>query len=143
MVMVTSLQYGIPVIKYDRKGFKARQRQLLLTQRTAYVVELAKIKQKIHYSALKGTQQVVKRPPVVDIKHRGQASVLTAALLLAQVSRLAPASLWHPRGTITALHNGLGSILLSMHTLTWANFRKEVVGRGLYFPGPSCSLPGP
>ncbi|KAF6082177.1 myosin IH [Phyllostomus discolor] len=48
------IQYGIPVIKYDRKGFKARPRQLLLTQKAAYVVELAKIKQKIEYSALKG-----------------------------------------------------------------------------------------
>ncbi|XP_030893571.1 unconventional myosin-Ih [Leptonychotes weddellii] len=48
------IQYGIPVIKYDRKGFKARQRQLLLTQKAAYVVELAKIKQKIEYSTLKG-----------------------------------------------------------------------------------------
>uniref|UniRef100_G1PDR4 Myosin IH n=1 Tax=Myotis lucifugus TaxID=59463 RepID=G1PDR4_MYOLU len=48
------IQYGIPVIKYDRKGFKARQRQLILTQKAAYVVELAKIKQKIEYSALKG-----------------------------------------------------------------------------------------
>nr|XP_019613004.1 PREDICTED: unconventional myosin-Ih [Rhinolophus sinicus] len=48
------IQYGIPVIKYDRKGFKARQRQLILTQKAAYVVELAKIKQKIEYSTLKG-----------------------------------------------------------------------------------------
>ncbi|XP_005869853.1 PREDICTED: unconventional myosin-Ih [Myotis brandtii] len=48
------IQYGIPVIKYDRKGFKARQRQLILTQKAAYVVELAKIKQKIEYSALRG-----------------------------------------------------------------------------------------
>ncbi|XP_058137514.1 unconventional myosin-Ih isoform X1 [Dasypus novemcinctus] len=48
------IQYGIPVIKYDRKGFKARQRQLLLTRNSAYVVELAKVKQKIEYSALKG-----------------------------------------------------------------------------------------
>ncbi|ELV09552.1 Myosin-Ih [Tupaia chinensis] len=48
-----NIQYGIPVIKYDRKGFKARQRQLILTQKAAYVVELAKIKQKIEYSALK------------------------------------------------------------------------------------------
>ncbi|XP_007953189.1 unconventional myosin-Ih [Orycteropus afer afer] len=48
------IQYGIPVIKYDRKGFKARQRQLILTQKAAYVVELAKIKQKIEYSAVKG-----------------------------------------------------------------------------------------
>ncbi|XP_013375767.1 PREDICTED: unconventional myosin-Ih [Chinchilla lanigera] len=48
------IQYGVPVIKYDRKGFKARQRQLILTQKAAYVVEHAKIKQKIEYSALKG-----------------------------------------------------------------------------------------
>ncbi|XP_008070623.2 unconventional myosin-Ih [Carlito syrichta] len=48
------IQYGTPVIKYDRKGFKPRQRQLILTQKAAYVVELAKIKQKIEYSALKG-----------------------------------------------------------------------------------------
>uniref|UniRef100_G1QM03 Myosin IH n=1 Tax=Nomascus leucogenys TaxID=61853 RepID=G1QM03_NOMLE len=48
------MPYGVPVIKYDRKGFKARQRQLILTQKAAYVVELAKIKQKIEYSALKG-----------------------------------------------------------------------------------------
>ncbi|KAM6156088.1 unconventional myosin-Ih [Rhynchocyon petersi] len=46
--------YGIPVMKYDRTGFKARQRQLLLTQKAAYVVELAKIKQRIEYSVLKG-----------------------------------------------------------------------------------------
>lgn len=48
------IQYGAPVIKYDRKGFKARQRQLLLTPRAAYVVEFSKIKQKIEYSALRG-----------------------------------------------------------------------------------------
>lgn len=59
--MVTSLQYGIPVIKYDRKGFKARQRQLILTQKAAYVVELAKIKQKIEYSALKGKRLAISR----------------------------------------------------------------------------------
>lgn len=56
-----SLQYGIPVIKYDRKGFKARPRQLLLTQKAAYVVELAKIKQKIEYSVLRGKQPAVFR----------------------------------------------------------------------------------
>ncbi|KAK2501550.1 hypothetical protein MC885_004990, partial [Smutsia gigantea] len=49
-----NIQYGIPVIKYDRKGFKVRHRQLILTQRAAYVVDLAKIKQKIEYSTLKG-----------------------------------------------------------------------------------------
>ena len=57
-----SLQYGIPVIKYDRKGFKARQRQLLLTQKAAYVVELARIKQKIEYPTLKGKRQGAFRP---------------------------------------------------------------------------------
>lgn len=51
---LVALQYGVPVIKYDRKGFKARQRQLLLTLRSAYVVELSKIKEKIEYSALRG-----------------------------------------------------------------------------------------
>lgn len=48
------IQYGVPVIKYDRKGFKARQRQLLLTQRSAYLVELSKVKQKIEYAAVRG-----------------------------------------------------------------------------------------
>lgn len=62
--MVTSLQYGIPVIKYDRKGFKVRQRQLILTQRAAYVVELTKIKQKIEYSTLKGKKQAITGPSI-------------------------------------------------------------------------------
>lgn len=54
---VPSLQYAVPVTKYDRKGFRARQRQLLLTQKAAYVVELAKVKQKINYAALRGRTQ--------------------------------------------------------------------------------------
>uniref|UniRef100_A0A8D2B2W7 Myosin IH n=1 Tax=Sciurus vulgaris TaxID=55149 RepID=A0A8D2B2W7_SCIVU len=48
------VEYGVPVIKYDRKGFKARQRQLVLTREAAYVVDVAKVKQKIEYSELKG-----------------------------------------------------------------------------------------
>ncbi|XP_055003295.1 unconventional myosin-Ih [Sorex araneus] len=48
------VQYGVPVVKYDRTGSKARPRQLLLTQKAAYVVEVAKIKQKIEYAALRG-----------------------------------------------------------------------------------------
>ncbi|KAF4011648.1 hypothetical protein G4228_003805 [Cervus hanglu yarkandensis] len=48
------IQYGVPVIKYDRRGFKMRQRKLIFTQKAAYVVELAKIKQKIEYPTLKG-----------------------------------------------------------------------------------------
>uniref|UniRef100_A0A8C9MU69 Myosin IH n=1 Tax=Serinus canaria TaxID=9135 RepID=A0A8C9MU69_SERCA len=46
--------YVTPVVKYDRNGFKARERLLVLTQSSAYVVEMAKIKQKIEYSTLKG-----------------------------------------------------------------------------------------
>ncbi|KAM9118579.1 unconventional myosin-Ih [Pangshura tecta] len=48
------VKYGTPVIKYDRNGFKARERQLVLTQSAAYVVEMAKIKQKMDYVTLKG-----------------------------------------------------------------------------------------
>uniref|UniRef100_A0A8C8S4P2 Myosin IH n=1 Tax=Pelusios castaneus TaxID=367368 RepID=A0A8C8S4P2_9SAUR len=48
------VKYVTPVVKYDRKGFKARERQLVLTQSAAYVVEMAKIKQKIDYATLKG-----------------------------------------------------------------------------------------
>ncbi|XP_053861970.1 unconventional myosin-Ih isoform X1 [Malaclemys terrapin pileata] len=48
------VKYVTPVVKYDRNGFKARERQLLLTQSAAYVVEMAKIKQKIDYATLKG-----------------------------------------------------------------------------------------
>uniref|UniRef100_A0A452GVK2 Uncharacterized protein n=1 Tax=Gopherus agassizii TaxID=38772 RepID=A0A452GVK2_9SAUR len=49
-----SFQYGTRVVKYNRNGFKARERQLVLTQSAAYVVEMAKIKQKIDYATLKG-----------------------------------------------------------------------------------------
>uniref|UniRef100_A0A8C7QVH5 Myosin IH n=1 Tax=Oncorhynchus mykiss TaxID=8022 RepID=A0A8C7QVH5_ONCMY len=37
----------IPIVKYDRNGFKARPRQLILTQTAAYVVDDAKIKQRV------------------------------------------------------------------------------------------------
>lgn len=47
-------QYAVPVVKYDRKGYKARARQLLLTQSSAIIVEDAKIKQRIDYSNLTG-----------------------------------------------------------------------------------------
>lgn len=40
--------------KYDRNGFKPRPRQLILTQTAAYVVEEAKIKQRVLYTSLKG-----------------------------------------------------------------------------------------
>uniref|UniRef100_A0A8C8JFY5 Myosin IHa n=1 Tax=Oncorhynchus tshawytscha TaxID=74940 RepID=A0A8C8JFY5_ONCTS len=46
--------YSIPIVKYDRNGFKARPRQLILTQTAAYVVDDAKIKQRVLYTTLKG-----------------------------------------------------------------------------------------
>lgn len=56
-------QYVTPVIKYDRNGFKARDRLLVLTQSSAYVVEMAKIKQKIDYTTLRGKGGGQRGPP--------------------------------------------------------------------------------
>lgn len=47
-------QYGVPVIKYDRRGFKPRPRQLLLTNTFAVLVDRTKIKQRFDYAALRG-----------------------------------------------------------------------------------------
>ncbi|XP_019504608.1 PREDICTED: unconventional myosin-Ih [Hipposideros armiger] len=89
------IQYGIPVIKYDRQGFKARQRQLILTQKAAYVVELAKIKQKIEYSALKGVSTSNLRDGIVVIhvspgvsKQKGDA-ILQCEHIFEVVTKLA------------------------------------------------------
>ncbi|ETE60452.1 Myosin-Ic, partial [Ophiophagus hannah] len=49
-----ALKYAVPVIKYDRKGYKARARQLLLTQNAAVLVEESKVKQQIDYGNLTG-----------------------------------------------------------------------------------------
>ncbi|OXB84870.1 UNVERIFIED_CONTAM: hypothetical protein H355_015992 [Colinus virginianus] len=54
LIQGEKVKYATPVVKYDRNGFKARERLLLLTQSSAYVVEMAKIKQKIDYATLKG-----------------------------------------------------------------------------------------
>lgn len=51
---VCASQYGVPVIKYDRRGFKPRPRQLLLTNTFAVLVDRTKIKQRIDYAALRG-----------------------------------------------------------------------------------------
>ncbi|XP_036419693.1 myosin Ic, paralog b isoform X1 [Colossoma macropomum] len=48
------MKYAVPVTKYDRKGYKARARQMLLTGSSVIIVEDAKLKQHIDYSALKG-----------------------------------------------------------------------------------------
>uniref|UniRef100_A0A668AWQ0 Myosin Ic, paralog a n=1 Tax=Myripristis murdjan TaxID=586833 RepID=A0A668AWQ0_9TELE len=52
------VQYGVPVTKYDRRGFKARPRQLLLTSSFAVLVDRTKIKQRIDYPALRGESGV-------------------------------------------------------------------------------------
>lgn len=49
-----ALTYAVPVVKYDRKGYKPRRRQLLLAQNAAYLVEEAKLKQRIDYANLTG-----------------------------------------------------------------------------------------
>ncbi|XP_013925114.1 PREDICTED: unconventional myosin-Ih, partial [Thamnophis sirtalis] len=54
MIRHEKVQYVTPVVKYDRNGFKPRERLLVLTRVAAYVVETAKIKQKIEYATLKG-----------------------------------------------------------------------------------------
>uniref|UniRef100_A0A8C6UC77 Myosin Ic, paralog b n=1 Tax=Neogobius melanostomus TaxID=47308 RepID=A0A8C6UC77_9GOBI len=48
------MKYGVSVTKYDRKGYKARPRQLLLTNDSAIIVEEGKLKQRIEYGTLKG-----------------------------------------------------------------------------------------
>ncbi|KAJ8378258.1 hypothetical protein AAFF_G00244620 [Aldrovandia affinis] len=48
------IKYSTPVVKYDRSGFKPRQRQLILTQAALYMVEEVKIKQRVGYAALQG-----------------------------------------------------------------------------------------
>ncbi|XP_035021483.1 unconventional myosin-Ih [Hippoglossus stenolepis] len=48
------IKYTVPVVKYHRNGFKPRPRQLILTQTAAYVVDEAKITQRVLYTVLKG-----------------------------------------------------------------------------------------
>ncbi|MCJ8746605.1 hypothetical protein PDJAM_G00143780 [Pangasius djambal] len=48
------IKYSVPVVKYDRNGFKPRPRQLILTQVALHVAEEAKIKQTVQYVSLKG-----------------------------------------------------------------------------------------
>uniref|UniRef100_A0A8C7UHK4 Myosin Ic, paralog a n=1 Tax=Oncorhynchus mykiss TaxID=8022 RepID=A0A8C7UHK4_ONCMY len=50
---LTRRLYGVAVTKYDRRGYKARPRQLLLTSSFAVLVAEAKLKQRIDYAALR------------------------------------------------------------------------------------------
>uniref|UniRef100_A0A671XSF3 Unconventional myosin-Ih-like n=2 Tax=Sparus aurata TaxID=8175 RepID=A0A671XSF3_SPAAU len=57
MIRHEHIKYSVPVVKYDRNGFRPRLRQLIFTQEAAYLVEETKIKQRIDYSSLKGMVQ--------------------------------------------------------------------------------------
>ncbi|XP_075901124.1 unconventional myosin-Ih isoform X1 [Nelusetta ayraudi] len=48
------VKYSVPVVKYDRNGFRPRLRQLIFTLEAAYLVEEAKIKQRMDYGSLRG-----------------------------------------------------------------------------------------
>ncbi|XP_062873463.1 myosin Ic, paralog b isoform X2 [Trichomycterus rosablanca] len=47
------MKYGVPVTKFDRRGYKPRSRQLLLTSNSAIIVEESKLKQRIDYDSLR------------------------------------------------------------------------------------------
>ncbi|XP_028276646.1 unconventional myosin-Ic isoform X2 [Parambassis ranga] len=77
------VQYGVSVTKYDRRGFKPRPRQLLLTNTFAVLVDRTKIKQRIDYAALRGISvsslsdgMFVLHMPSVDNKQKGDAVLL-------------------------------------------------------------------
>ncbi|KAF5900598.1 unconventional myosin-Ic isoform X2, partial [Clarias magur] len=48
------MKYAVPVTKYDRRGYKPRSRQLILTGNSAILVEETKLKQNIDFNSLKG-----------------------------------------------------------------------------------------
>uniref|UniRef100_UPI00398EEF66 unconventional myosin-Ic-like n=1 Tax=Pristiophorus japonicus TaxID=55135 RepID=UPI00398EEF66 len=48
------IKYAVAVTKYDRNGYRPRARQLLVTPSSAFIVEEAKVKQRIDYPSLKG-----------------------------------------------------------------------------------------
>uniref|UniRef100_A0A4W4GT64 Myosin motor domain-containing protein n=1 Tax=Electrophorus electricus TaxID=8005 RepID=A0A4W4GT64_ELEEL len=70
-----SIKYSVPVIKYDRNGFRPRYRVLIFTQKAAYLVEEAKIKQRVEYTSLKGDYS---REGVVDFKSSSEFMVYRA-----------------------------------------------------------------
>ncbi|XP_054610330.1 unconventional myosin-Ic-like [Dunckerocampus dactyliophorus] len=70
--------YGVPVTKYDRRGFKPRPRQLLLSNTFAVLVDRTKIKQRIDYATLGGISvsslsdgMVILHMPSEDKKQKG------------------------------------------------------------------------
>ncbi|XP_035288723.1 unconventional myosin-Ic-like isoform X1 [Anguilla rostrata] len=89
------VKYCVAVTKYDRKGYKARPRQLLLTANFAVIVEEAKLKQRIEYTALKGISVsslsdglFVLHVPCEDNKQKGDV-VLQCDHLIEALTKLA------------------------------------------------------
>nr|XP_033811485.1 unconventional myosin-Ih isoform X1 [Geotrypetes seraphini] len=88
------IKYCTPVTKYDRNGFKPRQRQLVMTESAVYMVELAKIKQRIEYATLKGIsvsnlndEILVIHVPTDDNRQKGDA-VLRCEHIFEAVTKL-------------------------------------------------------
>uniref|UniRef100_A0A673AU74 Myosin Ic, paralog a n=1 Tax=Sphaeramia orbicularis TaxID=375764 RepID=A0A673AU74_9TELE len=89
------VSYGVSVVKYDRRGFKPRPRQLLLTNTYAVLVDRTKIKQRIDYNALRGISvsslsdgMFVLHMPNEDNKQKGDA-VLHCNHVIEVVTKLA------------------------------------------------------
>uniref|UniRef100_A0A673FRV7 Unconventional myosin-Ic n=1 Tax=Sinocyclocheilus rhinocerous TaxID=307959 RepID=A0A673FRV7_9TELE len=88
-------KYGVAVTKYDRHGFRARMRQLLLTTSSAVLVQEAKIKQRIDYGTLLGISLsslsdgfFVLHIPSTDSKQKGDL-VLQCDHVIEAVTKLA------------------------------------------------------
>ncbi|XP_045082991.1 unconventional myosin-Ih-like [Coregonus clupeaformis] len=78
MIRHERIKYSVPMVKYDRNGFKPRPRQLILTHMAAYVVDDAKIKQRVLYTTLKGVSVSTLSDGIIifhiaseDIKQKG------------------------------------------------------------------------
>ncbi|XP_016142238.1 unconventional myosin-Ic-like isoform X1 [Sinocyclocheilus grahami] len=89
------VKYGVAVTKYDRHGFRARMRQLLLTTSSAVLVQEAKIKQRIDYGTLLGISLsslsdgfFVLHIPSTDSKQKGDL-VLQCDHVIEAVTKLA------------------------------------------------------
>uniref|UniRef100_A0A3Q0SBG7 Myosin Ic, paralog a n=1 Tax=Amphilophus citrinellus TaxID=61819 RepID=A0A3Q0SBG7_AMPCI len=81
-------KYGVSVTKYDRRGFKPRSRQLLLTNTFAVLVDKTKIKQRIDYTALRGISlsslsdgMCVLHMPTEDNKQKGDLLLLCSHVI--------------------------------------------------------------
>uniref|UniRef100_A0A8B9K065 Myosin Ic, paralog a n=1 Tax=Astyanax mexicanus TaxID=7994 RepID=A0A8B9K065_ASTMX len=88
-------RYGVAVTKYDRRGFRARPRQLLLMATGVILVQESKIKQRIDYSSLLGISVsslsdglFVMHVPTADSKQKGDL-VLQCDHVIEAVTKLA------------------------------------------------------